>query len=113
MEWHEDAVGAHESEPEMHLSKSFIHHRSKHLREPEISSRKDSEDRRNRHYQVEMAHDEIGGMQHDVERRLCQEKSTHPAADEHRDHAQCEQGRSVDAKLGAIQATHPDEHNNR
>ena len=60
-----------------------------------------------------MTHHEIGGMQHDVEGRLCQEKSTHPATDEHRDHAQGKQGRRVDAQLRAIQATHPDQHNDR
>src|SRR5882724_6472300 len=83
MKWHEDAIRAHEAQPEVDLAQAFVHHPAGHLREPEISSGEDAEDCRYCHDHVEVAHNEVGGVQHDVNRRLCQEKSTDTAADKH------------------------------
>src|SRR5579872_6329891 len=83
MEWHEDAVGADEGEPEMNLAQSFVHHAPVHLGEPEVSAGKDAKHRGHAHHHVEVSNHEIGGVQHDVERGLSQEESTDAAGDEH------------------------------
>src|SRR5277367_4529588 len=88
MEWHKDAVATDESEHEMQFSEPLVHHSSRHLGKPEISTREHSEDRRYAHHHVEMPHNEIRGMKVDVERWLRQEKSANSAADEHGDKPQ-------------------------
>src|SRR4029077_4801125 len=62
MEWHKDAVRAHEAEPEVDLPQSLVHHSSGHLGEPEVSCSEDAKHGRHAHYHVEMAHHEISGM---------------------------------------------------
>src|SRR5579862_6206699 len=83
MERHEDRVGSNEAEPEMQLAQSFVHHAAEHLGEPEIGSGKNSKHGRYTHDHMEVANHEVSGMQHDVERGLRQEESTHAAGDEH------------------------------
>src|ERR1700748_1585210 len=41
MEGHEDAVGAHEGEPEMYGSEGFVHHAPSHFWKPKISAGED------------------------------------------------------------------------
>src|ERR1700674_3255555 len=81
MEGHKDTIGADETQPEMDLAPGFVHHPSRHLGEPEIGSGEDPEDGRHGHYQVEVAHHEVGRVEHDVDRGLSQEKAAYAAAD--------------------------------
>src|SRR6266436_6400947 len=92
MEWHKDAVRAHETEPEVEPPQRFVHHSPGHLGEPEVSCREDAKHGRNPHHHVEMADHEVSRMEHDIDRGLSQEESAHAAADEHRNKAQCKQG---------------------
>src|SRR5713226_7264658 len=83
MERHENAIGTDKGEPEMKLAQSFVHHAAGHFAEPEVRASKDAENGRHAHHHVEMADDEIGGVQHDVDGRLRQEKATDSSAHEH------------------------------
>src|SRR4029077_7229348 len=84
MEWHKDAIRAHEAEPEMKSPQRFVHHSSSHLGEPEVGCREDAKHGRNAHYHVEMADHEVSRMEHDVYGGLSQEEAAHAAADKHR-----------------------------
>src|SRR5437879_1361468 len=103
VERHEDAVGPYKTEPEVDPSQCLIHHAACHLGEPEVGSSEDSEDSRDCHYQMEVSNYEIGRMQHDVDRRLGQEKAAHTAADEHRNEAQRKERGRVDSQFRAVQ----------
>ena len=91
VEWHEDAIRAHEAKPEMYFAQSLVHHSPGHLGEPEVGSGEDPENCRHRHHHVEVSHHEIGRVQHDVDRGLRQKKAADAAADEHGNEAQSEQ----------------------
>src|SRR2546426_3546588 len=110
MEWHKDAICAHEAEPEMDSSQSLVHHSSGHLREPEVSCCEDAKHGRDTHHHVEMAHHEVSRMEHDIDGGLSQEEAAHATANEHRNEAQCKQGSRVDTELGTIQTEGPDQH---
>ena len=69
----------------MQPAQCFIHHAPGHLWEPEIGSGEDSEDGGHAHHHVEVADDEVGGMQVNVDRRLREEESADAAADKHGD----------------------------
>ena len=109
VEGHEDAVSADEGQPEVDLAQSLVHHAAGHLGEPEEGSAEDAEDGGNRHHQVEVAHHEVGRVQHDVDGGLSQEEAADAAADEHRDETQREQRSRIDPQLGAVHAAQPDQ----
>src|SRR5581483_8680232 len=113
VERHEDAVGADEAEPEVDLAQGVVHHPAGHLGEPEVSSGEDAEDGCYRHDQVEVTNHEIGRVQQNVERWLCQKESADATGDKHRDKTEAEQGSRVDAQLRAIQAAYPDQDDDR
>ncbi len=69
------AVSSDEAAPEVNLAQCFVHHAAVHFGEPEICSRKDAEHCRHAHHQVEVADDEVGGVQHDVDRGLRQKEA--------------------------------------
>ena len=47
---------------------------ARHFGEPEVSSGENAEHGSDRHYQMEVADHEVRGVQHDVDRRLGQER---------------------------------------
>src|ERR1700704_3153658 len=110
MEWHKDAIRAHEAEPEMNSAQRFVHHSPGHLGEPEVSRREDTEHGRDTHDHVEVADHEVSRMEHDIDPGLSQETATYAAADKHGNKAQCKQGSRVNAQLGTIQTEGPDQH---
>src|SRR5207245_8732868 len=79
-----DAIDADEGEPEVPLAERLVHHAAEHLGEPEVRAGEDAEHRGNRHHEVEVGHNEVGGVQIGIDRRLRQEEATQPAAHEHR-----------------------------
>jgi len=80
MEWHKDAIGADEAEPEMNSSQSLVHHSSEHLGGPEVSCREDAKHGRDAHHHVEMADHEVSRMEHDIDRGLsCLLYTSNPA----------------------------------
>src|SRR6476469_2086404 len=107
MERHENAICAYEAQPEVNLTQGLIHQAAGDLGEPEVSTREDPEDCRHGHDHVEVTDNEVGSVQHDVDRRLRQEKAAYAAADKHRNKAQSEQRSRVDAQPGAIQTANP------
>src|SRR5260370_23732231 len=103
MEWHKDAICAHEAEPEMKPPQRFVHHSSGHLGEPEVSCSEDAKHSRNAHHHVEMADHEVSSVEHDIDGGLSHEEAAYSPAHKHRDKAQCKQGSRVDTQLGTIQ----------
>src|SRR5713226_7288927 len=83
MEWHKDAIRAHEAEPEVDLPQSLVHHSPGQLGEPEVSCSEDAKHGRHAHYHVEMADHEVSRMEHDVDGGLSQEEAAYAAADKH------------------------------
>src|SRR5271166_4927872 len=110
MEGHKEAICAYEAEPEMNSSQGLIHHSPSHFGEPEVSCSKDAEHGRDPHHHVEMADHKVSRMEHDIDGRLRQKKTTNTAADEHRNKAQSEQGSRRDAQLRAVKTKDPDQH---
>src|SRR5271155_2349331 len=84
---HKDAIGTDKGEPEVNLAQSFAHHATKHLGKPEISSSENTKDGCYPHHQMKVSDYEVGGVQHNVDRRLRQEETAYPATDKHRDKA--------------------------
>ncbi len=75
VERNEDRIDADESEPEMRGSQLFVHHPPEHLREPEVSSAEDAEDRGHAHNQVEVAGHEVSVIEMQIERSLTEHQS--------------------------------------
>src|ERR1700722_4952402 len=73
MHGHEDAVGAHKSEPEVKLAQRFAHHAAEHLRKPEICGGENPEDGSHAHHQMEVRDYVIGSVEHIVHSRLSKE----------------------------------------
>src|SRR5439155_11268113 len=96
MEWHEDAVGANQSQPEMYFTQLLAHHPAGHLGEPKIRSGKHAEDRGHTHHHVEVTDHEVSRVEININRGLSEEEATHTAAHEHGDKAQREQRRRRD-----------------
>src|SRR5437879_8392819 len=96
VEGHENAIGTDKGEPEMKLAQGLVHHAAGHLAEPEVRAGKDTEKGRHTHDHVEMADNEIGGVQDDVNGWLRQEKAANAAADEHGDESEREERRCGD-----------------
>src|ERR1700686_3149405 len=113
MEWHENGIGTDEAEPEVNLSQGFVHHAPKHLGEPEVGSSKNPEHCCDAHHQMEVSDHEVGRMQHDVSRGLCQEEAAHASADEHRNKSQTKKRSRVNSQLRPVEAAQPDQHKNR
>src|SRR5437667_621772 len=107
MERPENAMGTDKGEPEMKLAQGWVHHAAGHLAEPEVRAGKDTEKGRHTHDHVEMADNEIGGVQDDVNGWLRQEKAANAAADEHGDESERKERCCVDANVRAVQAAQP------
>src|SRR5260370_35662882 len=80
MEWHKDAIRAHEAEPEVDLPQSLVHHSPGHLGEPEVSCREDAKHDGDTHHHMEMAHHEVSRMKHDGDQGLSKEEPAKRAA---------------------------------
>src|ERR1700686_110136 len=94
----------------MNLAKLLIHHSYADRGDPKVSSSEDPQNRRNAHYQVEMADHEVSRMQHDIDGRLSQKEAADAATDKHRDKAQSKQRSGIDSQLRPIQAESPYQH---
>ena len=81
MHWHEDAIDAEESKPEMNVSKALAQHSSKHLRIPEVNRGEDGEDGRDSHDHMQVTDHEIRGMQIRVYGRMRQQNPAEPSGD--------------------------------
>ncbi len=91
----------------------LVHHAANHLGHPEIGARKDSEDGRDGHYEMEVGDDKVGGVQIGVDGRLRQEESADSAADEHRNKTEAEKRRARKAQIRTINRAQPHQRGNR
>ena len=107
VEWDEDRVNADERDPEVNFAQAFIHHAAEHLRKPEISSGKHSEDRGHTHHQVKVRRYEIGIVKEKVERCLAQHQPGNAARHKHRHEADGEKHRAGKANLCPPQRSYP------
>src|SRR5882757_3927281 len=85
---HEDAVGANERKPEMDFAERLVQHAPTHLREPEVSPRKDAKDGSNAHHQMEVSDYEIRGVQINIDRGLGQKETADASTHKHRDESE-------------------------
>src|SRR5437899_1185271 len=83
MEWHKDAIRAHEAEPEVEPPQRFVHHSPGHLGEPEVSRREDAKHGCDAHHHVEVADHKVSRMEHDIDGGLSQKEATYAAAHKH------------------------------
>src|SRR5258706_758285 len=90
MHGHKDAIHTDESQPEVPLAQRFVHHSTEHFREPEIGAGKNSKHGCKRHYEMEVGHDKIGGVQVCIKRRLREKEAAETAGDKHGDEPNAE-----------------------
>ena len=81
----------------MHAAPKFIHHPSGHFREPEINAGEQRKNRSRCHDIMKMSNDVIGVVQIQIARREAERQTGQTADAEHRQKAEREQHRRVDA----------------
>src|SRR5258708_3387543 len=110
MKGHKYAVRAHKTQPKMNFPQALVHHSTGHLGKPEISASEYAKHSGHAHDHMEMADHEIGGMAHDIDRRLGQEEATDAPRNEHGNEPQCKERSRVNTQLRAIQTEDPDQY---
>src|ERR1700740_1605005 len=93
----------------MQLAQALAHHAAGHLGEPEIGSRQNTENGGYAHDHVEMANNEIGCVEIDVDGGLREEEAAHAAADEHGDKTEGKKRGGGYPDVGSIKAAQPNQ----
>src|SRR5271170_2699023 len=107
MHWHEDGISSSQSDEEVNLPPSLVHHPPKHFREPVIRSRKHAKDRRHAHDQMKVPDHKISVVQLNIEHRLRQERSTQSARNKQRHKSNGIEHRSLKANSPLIHRPQP------
>src|SRR5690349_20088824 len=104
---HEDAIGADQSDEEVHASQALVHHAAEHFREPIIGCGEDAEDGGYTHDQVEVADHEVGVMQRDIKDRLRQKRAAQSTGYKQGYEADGEEHRCLETDASAFECAQP------
>src|SRR5260370_6654184 len=102
-----DGVHADKREPEMDFAEALAQVASEHFRRPEIGGGENAEDGRDAHNQVEMGDDEIGVVEEQVNRGLCQKQTGNPAGNKQGNESNGKEHRAGELNLPAPERAQP------
>src|SRR5208282_2688946 len=104
---HEDAIGADQRKEEMDSRHLLVHHSTKHLGEPIVSRRKDTENSGYTHDQMKMAGHEGGVVQRNIQRRLSQKRTAQSAGNKQRHKADGKQHWRLESNAALMKRPQP------